>query len=295
MKIFKLWVFLGLLLFPIGIFSNTSQEIIIVDSMNRKVVFEKSPQRIISVAPSITEIIFALGKKDLLIARTDYCNYPEEVLNIESIGSLKDPNLEKIIELNPNAVLVSTHFKPENIRRLESLGIKVLAFYSDDTIKGVYNIIEKAGRLLKVTSKAKKIILNIKDDIRYVKELVSKAKKRPRVYYVIGFGQWGDFTAGGNTFIHELLEMAGGHNIARNLKGWAYSFEKILEADPEIIICSKYYKMKEGLELSDNYKELNAVKNGKLYAFDNNTIDRQGPRLGEGLKALAKIIHGDLF
>ncbi len=112
---------------------------------------------------------------------------------------------------------------------------------------------------------------------------------------MVGFGQWGDFTAGGDTFIGEMLDMAGADNIASDLEGWAYSLEKIVEADPEIMICSQHWGAKEGLESTDGYRELSAVVEGRLFAFDNDAVDRQGPRLATGLRALAAIIHPELF
>ena len=269
--------------------------IVITDSYDREVSFDSTPERIISVAPSVTEIVYALGKGDGLIGRTDYCDYPAEAASVESVGSLMEPNIEKIIDLEPDVVIVSTHFKPENIEILENAGVKVVGFYNDESFEAVYDIIANIGLLLDAESEAETLVAQMKADVADVKEKVASVKNRPSVYYVVGFGEWGDFTAGGDTFIHELLEMAGGNNIARDAQGWAFSLEKIVEADPEIMICSMYYDMKAGLESADGYKDLNAVKNGNLYVFDNNMVDRQGPRLAKGLMAFAKIIHPELF
>ena len=122
-----------------------------------------------------------------------------------------------------------------------------------------------------------------------------KDVSRPRVYYVVGFGEAGDFTAGGDTFIGTIIEMAGGDNVAKDLQGWQYSLEKLIEQDPDIIICSKYYDAKAGIEQAQGYKDLRAVKEGRLLEIDNNLLDRQGPRLADGLEELAKLIHPELF
>ena len=270
-------------------------DFVIIDSLDREVHFEKTPQTIVSVAPNITEIIFTLGKGEALIGRTDYCDYPAEVNSIDSIGSLQEPNIERIIELNPDVVITSTHFKPDDIETLENIGINVVGFYNDESFEGVYDIISKIGILLDAQDEAGNHIDQMKKDVVFVQNKIAGVETKPSVYYVVGFGQWGDFTPGRDTFIHQLITAAGGNNIAADMEGWTYSFEKIVEADPEIMICSMYWGAKEGLETTDGYKDLNAVKNGALFEIDNNMIDRQGPRLIDGLKALAEIIHPELF
>ena len=122
-----------------------------------------------------------------------------------------------------------------------------------------------------------------------------KGKEKPSVYYVIGFGEYGDFTAGGDTFIHQIITMAGGNNIASDIEGWSFSLEMIVDSDPDILVCSKFWDSKESILITNGYKDLKAVQNGSLFEIDNNMLDRQGPRLAEGLKALAKIIHPDAF
>jgi iron complex transport system substrate-binding protein len=128
-------------------------------------------------------------------------------------------------------------------------------------------------------------------------DITSKVKdaKKPTVYYVAGFGKSGDFTAGKNTFIGNMIEIAGGKNAADDAIGWKYSVEKLVEKDPDILICSKFYASKKGIEATTGYKDLNAVRNGKLLEVDDNIIVRQGPRLAEGLEAIAKLIHPELF
>jgi len=275
--------------------SSVSEGLVITDSMERTVLLERVPQRVVSLAPSITEVVFDLGLGDRLIGRTDYCDYPAEAASVESIGSLMEPNIEKIIELNPDLLIVSTHFDPDNISILENLGIAVAAFYNDQSFEGTYETILQIGRILGVEEKAQQKVESMKQSVQETLDIVAEAETHPRVYYVVGFGSGGDYTAGGDTFIHQLLQMAGGENIAAHVEGWGFSFEKIVEMDPEIIICSQYWGAKEGLETTEGYKDLNAVTKGNLFAFDNNTIDRQGPRMDQGLRTLAEIMHPELF
>lgn len=264
------------------------------DSMGNEVVIESEPKKIISVAPSITELVYALGKGDNLVGRTDYCDYPEEAKAVESIGSLMDPNIEKIVELKPDIVIASTHFKDDVAKKLKDLGIKIVVINDSKNIDGAYESINKVGVILNTKDKAEELVNSNKKKIEEVNKKV-KDEEAPKAYYVVGFGKNGDFTATGDTFIAEMLGLAGGKNIAQDATGWAYSLEKIIENDPEYIIISKNFGMKDELISTEGYKELSAVKNNKVFEIDDNLVNRQGPRISEGVEALAKILHPNLF
>ena len=268
--------------------------ITITASFNRTVTLEKPAERVVSVAPSITETIFALGKGDVLKGRTDYCDYPAEVSSIPSIGSLKEPDIEAIAELNPDIVIASTHFTEESVDKLTALSIPVVVLADQDSFEGAYKIIEDVAKLIGAESEAAAITGSMKETVTTVLNKV-KGKETPSVYYVIGFGEYGDYTAGGDTFINQIIEMAGGNNIASGIKGWSFSLEQIVESDPDILVCSKYWNAKDSIMKTNGYKDLRAVKDGNLFEIDSNMLDRQGPRLADGLLALAKIIHPDLF
>ncbi len=294
-----------LLLITSGIFaSNNSENSLeiassevyfqVIDSLGREVIINSEPLRIISLAPSITEIIYSLNAQEKLVGRTDYCDYPAEVSNIPSVGSLYQPNIEKIIELNPDVIIASTHFQSEILAKLTEVSIPVVVINDDASIHGVYNNIINIGDLLNRKDNAEVLVSKIKNDIHNVSTIVSGLNK-PSIYYVVGYGEYGDYTAGGDTFISALLEVAGGNNIAKDSIGWSYSLEKIVENNPDIVICSKYKNTEESLKLAAGYMDLPAIKNGNLYSIDNNLIDRQGPRVAEGVKALAKILHPEVF
>lgn len=274
--------------------SSTQYPYTLKDSNGNEVVIEKEPKKIVSVAPNITELIYALGKGDELVGRTDYCDYPEAAKKVQSIGSLTDPNVEKIIELKPDVVIASTHFKEDVAKKLQGLGIKVVVLYDSTNLNGAYNSISTLGKIVNAQSKADDLVSSMKKKIADINEKV-KNKKAPKVYYVVGFGKDGDFTATGDTFISQMIEMAGGDNIAKDASGWKYSLEKIIENDPEYIVISKNYGMKKQFEETPGYKDLSAVKNNKVIEIDDNLLNRQGPRIAEGVEALAKIFHPDLF
>lgn len=274
--------------------SVTKYPLTVKDSRGKEVVIEKEPERIISVAPNITELVYALGKGDKLVGRTDYCNYPTEAKSVQSIGSLTDPNIEKIIELKPDVVIASTHFKDDVAKKLEALGIKIVVLYNANDFNGVYGAINSLGQIVNAQDKAKNIVSTMQKKIEEVKGKV-EGKKMPKVYFVVGFGKNGDYTATGDTFMGQIIQIAGGTNIAKDATGWKYSLEKIIENDPEYIILSKNYDMKAQFIATAGYKELSAVKNNKVIEVDDDLLNRQGPRLAEGVEELAKILHPDLF
>lgn len=279
---------------PSGNSLNTEYPILITDSTGREVTISEKPMNVISLAPSITETFFALGVEDLLVGRTEYCDYPSQVSGIESVGTLQEPNIEKITDLEADLVIASTHFKEEVQKKLEELGITVLVLNPNDSFEGVYDVIGKMGTVLDAQVKAEEIISSMKEKVSSVEEKV-KELSSPSVYYVVGYGEFGDYTAGKGTFISEMIERAGGTNIADDVEGWSYSLEKIVEHDPQIIIVSKYYETKNGFINAEGYKELTAVKEDKVVEIDSNLIDRQGPRLADGFEDLARAIHQDDF
>lgn len=273
--------------------SDTAFPLTLTDGSGTAITLEKEPTAIVSLSPSATEILFAIGKGDLLKGRTDFCNYPPEAANVASMGSITEPNLELIASVKPDLVLISDMFSPELKAKIEALGIKVFDLSSHDSFEGVYTAIENAGKITNAAASTQ-LIADMKIKIDDVLAKVANASKT-KVYYVVGFGEYGDYTAGKGTFIDQMITMAGGENVAQDADGWKYSLEKLIEKNPELIICSQYYDSKKGIEAANGYKDLEAVKNGQLKEIDNDLLDRQGPRSADGLLALAKLIHPELF
>ncbi|MBN2618198.1 MAG: ABC transporter substrate-binding protein [Spirochaetales bacterium] len=265
----------------------------ITDSKNREVIIKNEPERIISLAPSITEIIYALGGEKKLVGRTDYCDYPLSVTNISSIGSLWSPNIEKIVALNPDIIIASTHFQKEVLEKLEDLNINVVVFEESGSLNGIYTDIKKIGLVLNKKDQAEDYAKQLESKITKLTEQVKNLEK-PSVYYVVAYGDQGDYTAGGDTFISDLIELAGGNNIAKDSIGWGYSLEKIIDKNPDIIICTNKFNTMDGLKMATGYKFLPAIKNGKVYQINTDLIDRQGPRIADGLEALISIIHPEI-
>ncbi|BDU51143.1 ABC transporter substrate-binding protein [Haliovirga abyssi] len=282
-------IILIFMLFIVMLTFGSNYPIKIHDSYGRDITINKEPNRIVSLSPAITETIFALKSGEKLVGRTIYGDYPKEVKKIEAVGDLLNPNLEKIIEINPDVVLASVHVQKKFVDKLESVGITVVTFYNDSSINGAYKMIRELGEVLNKDKLSEKIINNMKSKISKISEKVKNLKK-PTVYYVVGYGKYGDYSAGAGTYIDKMITLAGGENIVK-IKGWKYSLEKLIEKDPEIIVVSKYYNAKEDFKKLEGYKELSAVKNNKIFEIDDNLLNRQSARLADGIYQLAKIFH----
>ncbi len=274
--------------------ADTVYPLTLVDGKDREVVITSEPQTVISLAPSITETIYALGLEERLIGRTEFCNYPEAATGIASMGKISDPSVELIIAANPDLVIASTHYSEEVLTKLEEAEITVVVLIAQKSFEGAYEVIEKAGSIFNANNEAANVIVDMKYDVEGVLSAVEGAEKKS-IYYDVGFGEWGDYTETGDTFIHEMLEMAGGSNIAHDGEKWKFNIETIVERDPEVVICSAKMDTKSTLEVTDKYMDLTAVKEARLLEVDPDIISRQGPRLAKGLKALAALLHPELF
>lgn len=272
--------------------SETIYPVEVTDSNGDIVTIDQEPEKIISVAPNLTELVYELGLEDKLVGRSDYCDYPEEVASVETVGTLQTPDVEKIISLDPDLVVASTHFDEEIATKLEAEKIPVLILYEEKEMTGVYDMITTLGQAMNCNDKAAACVDNMKETIEEVETAV-KDQEKPSVYYVVGYGESGDYTAGGDTFVGAMIETAGGENIAKDVSGWNISLEKIVEADPDIIVLSEYFK--DDFVKTKPYKNLTAVKEGKVYTIDTNLLDRQGYRNAEGIRTLAEIFHPEVF
>ncbi|AGC69190.1 putative iron (III) dicitrate transport substrate binding protein [Thermoclostridium stercorarium subsp. stercorarium DSM 8532] len=270
--------------------NNTVYPLEITDSKGNTVKFGEEPKKVVSLSPNITEIIYALGKGDRLVGRTALCDYPEDVSNVTVVGDFYEWNFETILSLEPDVVFASSLNTEENEKKLKELGVNVVFLTQVQSFESTYEIIELIGKILNAGEEAEKVINKMKETVSAVQK-AAEGKERPSVYYVVGYGEYGDYTATGETFISDMIEMAGGDNIAADTTGWVYSLEKLIEKDPDIIIGAE--DAKEYFEKTSGYKDLTAVREGRVYAIDVNLLERQGPRLAEGLVKLYEIFHSE--
>jgi iron complex transport system substrate-binding protein len=271
----------------------------IQDDLGRKVKITKKPARIVSLSPSNTEILFALGLDKQIVGVTKYCNYPFEALKKPKVGGFADPSLELIVNAKPDLVLASSIHK-ELIYRLEEFSIPVIALEP----KSIEQVLEKillVGKATGTNEEAQNIVENLKKQINEVEVKVKNLPedKKPRVFFELYHEPL--TTIGGKSYIHDLISVAGGKNITGSLnQEWlTYNTEQILAQDPEVIIFVNHHASKQTVEQvkkRSNWQNISAVKNNRIYLLANeNIVLRPGPRLGEGLKTLAGMIHPDIF
>ncbi len=278
---------------------QSSSSVTFTDSRDKEITITDSVERIVSLSPNITEIVYALGKGDLLVGRTDYCNYPEEVMNIPSVGDLMSPGVESIVALQPDLVLVSTLGQLQIIEALEYAGVHVIYLNESQSMEGTYRLIESVGTILGAEEKAADIVGGMKEEIAGVQKKVASVQP-PSAYYVAGFGEWGDFSATGDTFIHEIITLAGGDNIAADGSNWTYSLERLLFHDPEVIILpptwgATFEETRDSFASNEAYSGLTAVKSSSIFPVDADVLNRQGPRSAHGVTLIAEILHPELF
>ena len=270
------------------------------DDLGREIVIEKEVQRIISLAPAITEILYALGLEDKLVAVSSACDYPEAALNKEDVGRIDEPNIEKIIFLEPDLVIAESVSKIEILNRLTELGIKNIGF-KPGSINDTIDMIKDISYLSSAQSAGTELTIEMEKEHQNLKNLVAKKlenNERRRVFYEI----WSDplYTAGRGTFIDSLIHAAGGYNVGREAQGsWpTYNMESLIAADPEVYISSQHSSLQnltiEKLKEKKVLREISAFKNDRLYLVNQDLVNRPSPRIIEGYKELIKAIFPEL-
>ena len=251
----------------------------------------KVSKRIVSLAPGVTEKLFDLGVLNYLLARTDYCTYPSQVTNIPSIGTMFTPNIERIIELKPSVVIAETHFNEKVLDKLREAGIEVFAVNDPSNFNEMYDFIKKLGFITGENYQARAIVGTLKNKVDRTKFVLRNVKSRPKAYYAIGAGM-GDYTAGQDTFIAELIRTAGAINVGDQVKGWVFSIEKLIESNPQVIFGPKHSI--NAMTTGNSYRVLSAIRNNNYFIVNEDIFNLSGPRLiNEGLKILVSNFHKD--
>ncbi|MCQ2295093.1 MAG: ABC transporter substrate-binding protein [Bacteroidales bacterium] len=257
-----------------------------IDDYGRTVQVPSSPTRIVSVSPAATEIIFALGGEQLLVGRTDFCNYPPEASSIESIGGITNLNIEKVASLKPDLIITASMVSEQTVSTLQKLGIPVVSVLEKEHLEDLYANIERIGQLIGKPQAADSLNQALQQQMGNLHK--PTADPVPSIYYVIGFGSGGNYTAGGNTFINELLTYAGARNIAADIQGWNYSLEALMAADPDYVIV----RQEDSASFCQTrpYNNLTAVKQGQVIALPAGLLDLQAPRNIKAIQIISKAI-----
>lgn len=270
---------------PSSLFAKT-----FTDDLGRRIELSQPPQRIVSLAPSITEILFYLGLGDRVAGVTDFCDYPEEARKKPSIGWIINPNVEKIILLKPDLVFVTAEGnRPDIVETLERVHIRVYVFNPhriEDIMKEILSIGEIGGQEAQATKKVNGLM-------RRIEAVRKKAEgsQRVKVLYLVSIDPM--ISVGPGSFIHDMIGISGGENVASRAAARypRIEMEEIVHRDPEVIIAPS-----EIIETVRSWKGrwsgISAVKNSRIYPIDINIISRPGPRIVEGLERIYGEIHG---
>jgi len=272
----------------------------VVDDLGRTVTIDQTPQRIISLAPSNTEILFALGLGDKVVGVTEYCNYPEAATAKPKVGGFSTVDIEKVVSLEPDLVLATRIHGKTVIPALEEVGLTVCAL-APDSIDGVLNGIALVGTITGQHKQASQLV----DSLRTrVEEVASKTRnlapdQRPTVLYLTWHNPL--MTAGTGTLADDLIDKAGGQNIAYDISGdKAIDLETVVHRDPQVIIAS--VGMGTGEDLPWQYakteprlENTQALVNRRVYMIDGDIVHRPGPRITDALDLMAQFIHPEIF
>ena len=262
----------------------------VTDMAGREVKFEKPVDKAVALTASDCEIIFALGAESTLVGRGEYCDYPAEVMNIPSVQSGYDTNIEQIISLEPEVLFMATMAQTEEqIAQLEKAGIKVVVSDAQD-IAGTYTAIRMIGQVMGKQEEAELLISDMESIFTEIK--ANRFDGTKTVYFEVSPLQWGLWTAGTGTFRNEVAEMMGLKNCFDDVAGWAaISEEQVLERNPDYIMTITMYfgegpTPEEEIMARPGWENVTAVKNGDILNLPNNELSRPAPRLAQGAQML---------
>ena len=278
-----------------------STMISLVDGLGREVTLESPAARIVSLSPSNTELLYAVGAGDQVVGRDTFSDYPEEAIDLPDIGGgYSDYNLEEIVNLEPDLVLAAEINTAELVQSIEDLGITVFYVSNPLTFDDLYTNIENVGILTGNSETAATVIADAQERVEAVVSAVAETDTVPTVYYELdATDPTKPYTAGPDTYYSTLISMAGGSNIGDALSSsWAQiSLEELVIQDPNIILLGDalYGITVESVGEREGWDTLTAVIEGKVLPFDDNLLARPGPRLVDGLEALAQAIHPEVF
>lgn len=281
--------------------SGTGFPVTLTDDLGRSVTLTRPPQRIVSLAPSNTEILFAVGAGPQVVGVTDFCDFPPQVRGLPRVGGIVPGSLsvERVVSLAPDLVVSAGRLQQPVIDALARLGIPVLAL-EPRTIERVYENIRKVGQLTGHPDGAQVVVRTMQQRVEAVRRRIAdlRPEERVRVFYEV----WDNplMTAGPGTFIGQLIELAGGINVFDDVgQDWPQvSLEELLRRDPDVILGPATHQ--SGLVLDDlrrrpGWQTLRAVRAGRVHVIEDNLISRPGPRLVEGLEQVARALYPERF
>ena len=273
---------------------NTSEAVTVTDFLGKEITLTDAPKRIVSLIPSNTEILFALGLGENVVGVNDTDNYPQEVQAIQKIGGL-EYNLEMIISLQPDLVLAhesGMYGLGDGVAQLEAAGIPVFVVKNAVNFEETYETIEQIGQLTGRQTEAKEVNANIQKKLAVLQEKVKDVE--PKTVFVVVGADPEIYAVGKGTYMDEMLNVLNIQNAVTE-NGWpVYSAEDFVASNADIILTA-YEPDIEAIKGNPIFATMKAVQLNQLLLIDGDTTSRQGPRLAEGVEAIAKAVYPELF
>ena len=277
-----------------------NQRLTIKDDLGDTHVFGSPPQRIISLAPNVTEILFALGLENKIIGVTRYCNHPKKAQTKNRIGGIVDPDLEKIIDLRPDLIIAFRGNPLRLIKRLKSLDLPVFVLEIGTTLESVFSLIQRIGLVTQRENAAKDLVAHLNGGLEKTRDRLNNVRTRPKVFINLhGKGLW---TCGKNSFMNDLVREAKGTNIAGEVpRAWSnYNREELIHQNPDhIVVLAKiekdYLEVKTWFVEEAHLESIHAVQKDKISFLNEDLVTRPGPRIFEAFDQLARILHPSSF
>ncbi len=282
---------------PAAASTPTTAALELKDGLGRTVTLSGPAKKIVSLAPSNTEILFAVGAGAGVIGRDEFSDYPAEAKSLPSVGgSMGKYNFEEIAKLQPDLVLAASLNTPEQVKAIEDLHIKVYYLANPTTFDGLYANIQTVGQLTGHSSEASQLAASLKQRVQAVANSVAKTAGQPKVFYELDATDPAKpWTAGPGSFIDTMIKMASGINVAAGLKSdyAQISQEELIAADPGVILLGDgaYGVTPAQVAGRPGWAGMAAVKNNRVLSFDDNLASRPGPRLVDGLELVFKALH----
>jgi iron complex transport system substrate-binding protein len=273
----------------------------LIYGLGRSISLAATPQRIVSLAPSATEILYAVGAGAQMVGRDSFSNYPEEAKALPEVGgSMGSYSYEVITSLNPDLVVAAEINTPEQVKALEDLGLTVYYIANPATLMELYPILETMGTITGHEAETATLVESLKTRVDEVTAKTAAVTQKPVVFYELdGSEPAKPWTSGPGTFIDQLIIMAGGTNVGSVLSSsWAQiSVEELLVQNPEIILLgdAAYGVTTDQVSARAGWGGIAAIKEGKVYAFNDDLVSRPGPRLVDALEQLSKLLHPELY
>ena len=267
------------------------------DDTGADITFDKVPEKVVSLQPSNTEILFALGAGDKVVGVTDFDDYPAEAKEIEHVSDSVNIDSEKIISLKPDAVIAYTIGDKTKLQPLKDAGIPIFVIESANSFHDVYGDIEQIAQVMGVTEKGEKLVKQINSQMKEVQDKVATLKEKEETYFEVSPAP-DIYTTGDATFQQEILSKAGIKNIFADQDGWVkVSEEEVIKRNPNTIMTTAGYTEDPTGEIKarKGWETIKAVQNDKVYLLDESIMSRPGPRIGDAVELAAKTIYPELF